>query len=502
MARVPKQVVVGMEGFFGGLNKDADRTRLLPVELSDALNVNIGLRGEAQKRGGFVRHDSNLAGSKIISMFPWKDETGVEYLIAIGQGGTIWRTNNAARAFADTGQDLGAVWNTAAAYPVGYAAAKGNLYISTRRSGIPTKKFTGTAWSNVSAVPQGQHLRWRFEQLFVANLPGATSQMKISVPLQPENFVDTPAVIDFESEDGTEIRGLISSGDDLMVFKDHAIHILTGKVRADFAKYRLDSLRGTVSPKTVKQIRGLVIFFDRDTGVWSWDGQAFTLISEKLNNYILDNHNYNRAWVAAGHVRRDQYYLTVPWGESQMPNRTFVYSTLTNTWTEWDIGWTDAQRHMNREFIAAPKNLGGIYEGPRGWKDNGQPYQVRIRTPWFQPAGPGAISRLRRVESSMSASNATVNVSLRHEYTPKPILTRTFVANNPDRTGEVDLIKNLDGWGKRADAHQIEYTTKDDKGFRLNGVQMVFTVNEDMLGERGVNTSTPAPPQAPSGGPL
>ena len=483
MSRVAKRQLVTIGGYLGGLNKDADPTRLEANEMPEALNVNIGPRGEILKRGGFKRHDTNLT-KRVVAMMNWRDTVSAEYLVCVLEDGAVWYTEDGGTTFTNSGENIGASFDNAVNYPVGFAAANGFLYISSRR-GANVQRWAGGVggWTNIPAMPKAQHLRWRFEQLYAANTTAEPSQLRISVPLAPEDFTTTPATFDFESDDGTEITGLASSGDDLMVFKDHAIHIFTGKVRSEFAKYRLDSLRGTVSPRSVKQVRGLICFFDRDTGVWAWDGQQFTQISEKINNYILNGQNYARAYMAASHVRRDLYYLTVCWGSSTIPNRTFVYSTLSNTWTEWDIGWFDANRHANKDMIGAIKNLPGIYEGPVGWLDNGVPYPVQFKTAWFLPGGPGSLARLRRVETSLRSTGAHVTMTLRQEYDEEPITIRSITANNPNKTNETDLIKNLDGFPRRADAHQLEFASLDDKNLQVNATNMVFTVNEDVLGE-------------------
>jgi hypothetical protein len=433
------------------------------------------------KRNGYERFDAALS-TVITHLQSWRDSAARSWLVAIDEAGQIRHSQDSSQTFNDSGQNIGN-GGSAIRHPVGRAVANGSLYITSRR-GHNTLKWTGSAWSSLTTVPKAQFAEWRFEQLFLANIAGAPSQLRISIELNPEDFTTEPATIDIESDDGTEIRGLAPSGDDLLIFKDHAIHIFSGKTRSDFQKYRLDSLRGTYSPRTIKQVRGLLIFFDRDTGVWAWDGSQFTLISEKINQYLLDNITYDYAWVAAGYVRRDQYVLSVPWQGGTVNQRSFVYSTLTNSWTEWDFGGYDAEAHLNHTYIAGPRNAVGVYRTDTGHLDNGTPIECRFRTSWMLPGGPGSLARLRRLETSMKASGADLSVTLYHDYDMgQALVTRNFSADDPNRVAEFDLIKNLDGWGGRADAHQLEFVNNDDKELQINAMNAIFTVNRDTLGE-------------------
>ena len=472
--------VVEMDGYLGGLNKDADVARLEENETPEALNVHIGLRGEIVKRKGYVRYDTALT-TRQETLFAWSDAAGKDWLMSIDSTGQIYASEATTGVFTNSTKNIG-TGGSHVRHPIGLVVANGVLYVSSRR-GADSLKWTGTAWSTVTSVPKAQFLRWRFEQLFAANIAGAPSDLRISLELEPENFTTEPAIFGFEPNDGTEIRGMAASGDDLLVFKDHSIHIFAGKVRSDFQKYRLDSLRGTFSPRSIQQVRGLIIFFDRDTGVWAWDGSQFTLISEKINRYLLDNVTYESTYLAAGFVRRDQYYLSVPWQGGTTNQRTFVYSTLTETWTEWDFGIADGQQHLNRDFIAAPRGELGVYEAGVGNLDNGANIHMQFKTPWMTPGGPGSSARLRRLETNMAATGAQIHVTLYQEYDGFPILTRSFEATNPNKVSESDLIKNLDGWGKRADAHQLEFINDDGNELQINWNNVIFSTTRDILGE-------------------
>jgi hypothetical protein len=480
MARTSHTLSVNMEGFSGGLNKDADVARLEPDETPELLNGLIGLRGEVYKRPGYSQFDTNLAG-QIEHLNSWRAADGSEYLMAIESDGDVHFTQDTTQAFTSTGTNLG-VGGSATRHPIGFTTANGFLYFGSRR-GHDTKKFDGVTVTNVAAIPSAQHLLWRYEQLFVSNIAGSPSQMQISLELDPEDFATEPAIFQFDVDDGDEIRAMVPSGEDLLIFKDHSIHTFTGKVRSDFAKYRLDSLRGTVSPLTVKQVRGLIIFFDRDTGVWAWDGAQFALISEKINEYILNNVTYDHAYVASAYVRRDAYILSLPWQTAQSNQRTFVYSTLTNSWTEWDYGVWDATQHASRQFAGSPRGQVGVYETWIGSDDDGSSIPFTFKTPWMHPGGTGAKARLRRIEMNMTATAATVDVDLFQDYFTAIVQNRQFTADNPNGATETDLIKNLDGWGGRAAALQLQITTDDMSPIQLNNLSAIFSVNRDRMGE-------------------
>jgi len=479
---------VRLDGFAGGLNKDADVTRLEQTESPEILNGLLGIRGEVFKRQGYERYDDNLA-QQVTHMVSWRDASARVWLVAIDESGDVFYVQDTGDTFTDSAKDVGA-GGSSTRHPIGWAVANGFLYLSSRR-GHTTMKWNGTTWSDVAAVPKAQFLTWRFEQLFAANIVGAPSQLQVSLELAPEDFTTEPAIFEFDPDDGEEIRGIAPSGDDLLVFKDHTIHLFTGKVRSDFARYRLDSLRGTFSPRTIKQVRGLLVFLDRDTGVWAWDGATFTLISEKINQYLLNGMTYDHAYIANAHVRRDLYILSVPWEGSSVNQRTFVYSTLSNSWTEWDYGAWDSINHANRELIASPRGNVGVWEYGT-YLDDAAPISFHFKTPWLQPAGLGGQSRLRRVETNFKASGSEVDVLLRQEYSDDTIMTRTFETHDINSANEVAVVIALDGWPNRADTFQLEYVNDSEEEFQLNLIELLFTVNRDRLGEHtAIASATP-----------
>lgn len=76
--------MLNLQGFPGGINKEADPYLLEETEVPDALNVDFGVRGEISRRNGYARIDSPyeiaLAPHRIIH---WATDDD-EFLIALG----------------------------------------------------------------------------------------------------------------------------------------------------------------------------------------------------------------------------------------------------------------------------------------------------------------------------------------------------------------------------------------------------------------------------------
>ncbi len=486
MGRVADYSAVRIDGFQGGLNNHVDASRLEPNELSHAMNVRLGPRGEVQLRSGYTRYDDESVLDTPSFLYPWREADGDDWLLAIASPGSpgagrVWAGKTT--TFADSGKTL-LLGSSLPAWGVGFASAEGKAYLSAKHSSAIS--FDGTTWADVAAIPRGKMLWYRHGRMFSINSLARSSAIYYSDLNDVETWPVT-SYIECDSDDGYEINCSDVFGDDLLLFKDHGIWKLSGRTPTSFLLYKLDSLRGSVSPRAFAQLRGRLFFFDRDTGIWAFDGAGFELVSQPINDYLLAGQRYDDAWYATATVGEDRVYFSIPWTGTGDVRHTFVYFGDTQAWTEYDTGFPAEVLYLDSRYITLP-GVVGIYNADTA-SDVVAPSETPIvgtfRTGWLPLGGPGVKARVKRIEFGLEATNSvSLTVKMFRDFSTTALATRT-VTGGPDShaTGAGERTVVLDGWGGRLHHCQFEFST-DDYPCQVNSVTIFYTGGVDVLGER------------------
>lgn len=496
-------VPIELGPFTGGLNTSSDATSLEPNELTEALNVRIGNKGEVERRTGYVEWTSGMS-APAQHLHRWIEKNGTENTIAITLIGEMFVAKNVETYFAAVGVLGYSVLGDPDLYPISFAAGEDALYISTLRQ-TRMQRWDGQVLEPMNAVyeptdeddlatyirmPVGQHVVYRHGRLYVGHTMTEKSRVWFSNVLNPEAFANE-AWIDLDPEDGTSITAMTNYQDELFIFKDNSMWELTGRDPTTYSLRTVDKLRGTVSPKSVCQMRGLLVFFDRDTGIWGYDGQELVLLSEKINQYLLEGQSYEYASVAAAYFGDDRLYVSIPWTEGG--TRTFVMNANNGAWSEYDSGFYVGDYFHNDRYQSFPENVGIQIADPKVDDIVGDQYVSNFRTAWVFPLGPGIKARLRRLEMVVDANQGAelsidVYREMQEEYAN---INRTFQilynqvdvpSENTGRSSHMHTV-TLDGWGDRLHSMQFKIGLKY-LPTQVNRIVAFVTGGEDTRGER------------------
>lgn len=482
---------IQLPGFVGGLNTDADPYQLETNESPDCMNVDFLFRGAVAKRAGYASVSTTQTETNR-RIYSWQKQGGTEYLITLDEAGDMWDyTSTPAEETSWTDP-------TTDDEEVMAIAALNNLLYMTRLN-ISPKKWDGTTVTAItpttfdgtsSRFPEAMHLVSAHSRMFAANVDdGGTrhrSRLHFSNLLDPETW-DAVDYIDFDPDDGQEITAIEQFGEEIIVFKNHSVQLLAGKSPESFSRYVVDSQLGTVSPRAVVSMGAQLIFFDRDTGVWGFDGSGFNLLSEKINEYLLDGINYDAARFASAFVHRTSLYLSVPWGANDYPSRTFVWDSRTQAWSQYDYGIYDATLHDGAIYAAGVNDAAGVQQLFTGYNDDGAAVEAYVKTPWLAPEGPEAKSRIRRMDMAFSAATADVTVDMYRDFdTAAAYVSQTFTTDPGgslwdtfkwdidtwDGASDQELLLTT-GWGQRFRTVQFKFSVDAvDEDFQLNKVTL------------------------------
>lgn len=203
-----------------------------------------------------------------------------------------------------------------------------------------TYKWTGTggAANLGGSPPSGKYITTFNGRAVIANVDVGGTKYPLRAYYSEidnvESWDTTDDYWEFESDDAQQITGILQLGQNLIVYKNNSISIVSGyglstwQVDRDFIKGV-----GCVSGHTLKAARLLVnnqivtahIFLGRD-GLYAFDGSTVTLLSDKVRDY-LNEQNTARFEYACGvyNTTFNHYvcFLTAS-GESQN-NAGFIY---------------------------------------------------------------------------------------------------------------------------------------------------------------------------------
>ena len=448
---------IQLPGFIGGLNTDADPYQLEANESPDCMNVDFGFRGAVAKRKGYaaVTTTQTDQGVRIVD---WQQQGGDHHLISVDDQGDVWD-------YTGTPAQVSTAWGAITGdddYHIGAASLNNVLYLSIIDAG--GQKFDGTTWSTLTATafdgtssrfPKAMHIATAHSRIFAANVDDAgtrhRSRLHWSNLLDAETW-DAVDYIDFDPDDGQEITALAPFGEELVIFKNHSVQLLAGKSPESFSRFVVDSQLGTASPRAVVPMDSNLIFFDRDTGVWAFDGSGFELISEKINEYLLDGISYDEAHKASAFVYRTKLYLSVPWGASTFNSRMFVWDQRTQAWTQYDFGVADAAVLGNDVYGVGANDAAGVQQLLTGVDDGGAAIDAYVYTAWLAPEGPEAKSRIRRLDFAFSAlGDVDVDVNMYRDFATDSAYRTQTINTSPGGALWDVAVWDVDTWGAGID---------------------------------------------------
>jgi hypothetical protein len=366
---------------------------------------------------------------------------------------------------------------------VGFAGAEGSVYITSKTITSDPIAFDGTTWSNVTGFPKAKTLVYRHGRMFAMNTSTRPTGILFSNYLDVETF-DAADYIEVDPNDGYQINAAAAFGDDLVVFKDKALWKLSGRTPSSFALYQVDSLRGSVAPRGLCELRARLFFIDRDTGIWAFDGAEMERVSEPINEYFLMNQDYDNAHKASAYAIGNRAYFSIPW--TGATNRMLVWNADTEAWTEYDGGFNDSIFYLNDRYLGLP-GATGLYKADSASKlhpPSVSDINGTVRTAWLRLGGPGAKARVRRIEALVDALDGqTVTVNMYRDFDPTTVYATRNFTGGPAFAGSAtdQRVVALDGWGNRIQVVQFEFVT--DTAFELAGLTIFYTGGVDVRGD-------------------
>ena len=503
----PEIKVSRLSDFSGGLNKDKDPALLEINESPESLNCEFTRNGAVRKRKGVTKWsiNENLGMSMIDYLFHWNQLVPANtWFIAVDNDGDVYHSNTNDFSGAAVA-DYGAAAAAREEFKAG-AALNDAFYMSSLDTTVLPLKFDGTNWTQFAdTTPNGsgnefpivRFLLSKHERMFGFSSPGLHSRIWFSDPGQPETW-QANSWIDVDPDDGSEIQGVASFGDGILIFKDRSIYLLSGTDENSFTLYPVDTSVGTMCPKTVVSGANKVFWLDPFQGVYVFDGANVTPISDPIREYLLANINNNSPYIArhSAFFYKDKYYLSVCWNgsvDTTTPTRTFVYDTRLKAWTEWSVGFASAVVVDGVAYIGRPRgdHIGGsatvgVYKLEDGETDAGAAFTSRFKTPWFSPSGSVNLKhRVRHFTLFLTSQQAgSTQFTLARDFDPSDVVSQQTLSSVPPAS-EDEVVVNMPSVSRSlSNALQLTVEEVGSDPWQLNGIELTYNVRADMRGDR------------------
>lgn len=164
--------------------------------------------------------------------------------------------------------------------------------------------------------------------LFCAGDPDNVSRLYFSNLLEPENF-DALNFIDIQSGRSTPITAMVSTQDQLLVFKENGMSSVTGTDPSTFSVTDPFQDIGCPGPKAVTVSGGTAYFYDGGKAIYAVSGSDVNKISFKIEPGLADIDDPEDVAMAVSQENE----LHVSWENASGQQREYIYHIEKEAWT-------------------------------------------------------------------------------------------------------------------------------------------------------------------------
>lgn len=145
--------------------------------------------------------------------------------------------------------------------------------------------------------------------------------------------------IDLNPDDGGEIMKLVSFQNSILIFREHAIYVLTGRSDESFTIYKLTSQYGLSGERSTIVFDDVVYFYYHKFGIVKFDGETFTPFTWTDGSYIQSTSSAKTevdVFEYEGHI-----YVAAQNNPSADPDndRCFIINPRSEVVTTGTFGW-------------------------------------------------------------------------------------------------------------------------------------------------------------------
>lgn len=364
--------------FFGGLDTTSDPSASVPDGMSeeaspDTLNTVYDKVQSVGSRKGYSKLLTTSLTNMIGGMFSYYRSDGTKQLI-YGSGNHLYKYNNAGGSTVLTGTP--ATFTTNQQWD--FDELLDNVYGVNGTDSLMV--YNGTTYSVANAAVKAQFMKIHKNRIYAANANSST--IYFSDAGAPSSF-PVNNFIAINTNDGQNITGIDSVLDNLIIFKDESVWILTGEPLGAGNTTTIGNLqlRQANSPVGCSAFRTIckvdqTVFFMHSSGLYALQNYSVVPISQYLQNTFQSGMNsafISLSWAIYSPLER-KYIVGYPSAAATTPDSAIVYDLQSKQYSLWDhlpgscavnfrfSGLTDT-------IVMGDPNKGNIYELFQGYAD-------------------------------------------------------------------------------------------------------------------------------------
>lgn len=355
--------------YFGTLDTTSDPSLMAEINSPDCLNVVYDQVKSVMSRKGYIKLLTTSTPSFIGGMYPLYQSNATRQLI-YASSQNLYKYNNAGGSTTIL-PNTGAPTNFTADKQWSFDEYQDSVYGCNGTDAFIA--YNGTNYSIANAGINPQFLKIHKNRVYAANANSST--LYFSDAGSPTSFPVNNFIL-INTNDGQNITGISDILDNLIIFKDDSVWILTGEPlgagnTTTIGNLQLRQANGSVGCSAFRTIQRVdqTLFFMHHTGVYALQNYSISLVSPLLSKTFKSDMNPNAiglSWALYSNQEK-KYILGYPSAASSTPDSALVYDFLTKGWSRWDdlpgsCAVSFRFSGLNETICMGDPNKGNIYE--------------------------------------------------------------------------------------------------------------------------------------------
>lgn len=352
--------------FFGTLDTTTDISLMEDENSPDNLNVVYDTIKAVMSRKGYIKLLTTSTSSWIGGMYPLYQSSGTRQLVY--QSNQNWyRYNNAGGSTLITGTPATFTPNQQWSLD----EYQDTIYGGNGIDGLIS--YGGTSYSIANSGITPQFVKVHKNRVYCANKNSST--LYFSDAGNPTSFPVNNFIL-INTNDGQNITGISDILDNLIIFKDDSVWILTGEPlgagnTTTIGNLQLRQANGSVGCSAFRTIQRVdqTLFFMHHTGIYALQNYTVQLVSPLLNVTFKSGMNSNVINLCWGLYSNQEkkYILGYPSSSANTCDSALVYDFLTKSFSRWDdvpgsCAVSFKFSGTNETICMGDPNKGNIYE--------------------------------------------------------------------------------------------------------------------------------------------
>lgn len=406
--------------FRGGMNSRDAAHAIGESESQFIQNFELSEDGSLIKRAGSAKYNSaEISALPIHSAFRYYKSATVFKEFLVVSGSTLYKGNDGAGTFSSIG-------SLTAADPCTFVVWGDICYIA---NGTVFKQYNGTTLSDVAGTPQiGKYVTFHKNRLFVSGVLASPNIVYYCDTEDPTSWTVGSNFLPVRSNDGDEVTGLLTIGDDIAIYKKNSIWLLAGNSSANFFLAERASSVGCIAPKSLTSYNG-VHFFLSSGGVYVFDRARAVKISGKVDPQI-NSIPSTAVSSAVGIVYKERYWLSYT-ASGSTENDTILLFDLREGFGSWVVfaGITALcfsniwqNKDDEGELYIGDSSAGFAWQLDTGVDDDGTDIAANLISKNWQLGNVVEFNEVRSVHIVAGSSGAVVSMFTEGDYGAKSSL--------------------------------------------------------------------------------